>query len=91
MRWPWVRRNGLADLEADFRLVSDAFEAERRERRQLEIEVGHLRRRLDAYDAMVYQRERDEDTEKATLTVAIGSGKVVALAAWRSSKMAASS
>jgi hypothetical protein len=89
MRWPWVSRGGFEALQTDFRLVSAAFERESREMRQLAAEVVHLRRRLDAYDAEVYQREREADNAEASLVEALESGKVVAIAAWRSRRMVA--
>ena len=71
MRWPWVSRSGFEALQAHFLLVSAEFERERRERQQLAAEVVQLRRRLDAYDAAVYRRERDDDAAEAALVEAI--------------------
>ena len=88
MRWPWVSRSRFEGLQADFCTVSAAFECESRERQELAAEVAQLRRRLDAYDAAVYQRERDEDVAEAALVEAMASGKVVAIAASRSRMVA---
>jgi hypothetical protein len=82
-----VSRSRFESLQADFRAVSAAFQRESRERQQLAAEVEHLRRRLDAYDAAVYQRERDED--EAEVVEAMATGKVVAIAAWRSGRLVA--